>query len=247
MSVVPKVTTLEAVMRRTVTYLFALAFLRVPVHLAGCDKARELIDTVKKAGKPDEPPKRSGGVEKADVKADVKTDAKKVAIIVAHDGYEDSEFKVSMKKFEEAGFTVEVVSLFLAPATGALGGKTAVDLTLNEAAGKVGEYDAVVLIGGPGSTVYHNDKTAHKMVKEAVKSGKVVAAICLAPFTLSNAGVLGGVKATVWTGGRFTTEAFMKGGAFYRDEPVVVDGKLVTANGPPAAKQFAAEIVKLLK
>jgi protease I len=76
---------------------------------------------------------------------------------------------------------------------------------------------------------------------------KVVGAICLAPFTLGYAGVLKGRRATAWTGGRFTPGMLAAEGALFRDESVVVDENLITANGPDAARAFAKAVVATLK
>jgi len=72
----------------------------------------------------------------------------------------------------------------------------------------------------------------------------VLAAICLAPAILAKAGILKGKKATVWEGARNKVVA---GGAAYREGPVVIDGKIITANGPSAAAQFGKSIKQLLE
>ena len=73
--------------------------------------------------------------------------------------------------------------------------------------------------------------------------GKLVASICSAGGILANAGILKGRKATV-----FPAEiALIKSkGAVYTDTGVVVDGNLVTADGPEHAKIFGEAIVKAL-
>jgi len=58
----------------------------------------------------------------------------------------------------------------------------------------IDNYDAVVFVGGGGATEYFNDSIAHKIVKESIAKGKVLAAICIAPNILANAGVLKGKK-----------------------------------------------------
>jgi protease I len=223
--------------------MLLLGVLLCPGTMSGCEKVRALIPGGE-APKPAEAKKAAAGEEKAEPSSAPK---KTAALVVAFEGYQDLEFDATRKALEDAGIVVEVVSLFAGQASGALGGKIRVDLLLEDAVKKVADYAAVVFIGGPGSTIYHEDKLAWKFAQEAVKAGKVVGAICLGPFTLANAGVLTGVKATAWTGGKFTKESFMKLGPYFREEPVVVDGKIVTADGPRASDQFAGEIVKLLK
>ena len=72
---------------------------------------------------------------------------------------------------------------------------------------------------------------------------KVVAAICVAPVTLANAGVLKDKKATVWHGeqGRLTGA-----GCTYTASSVEIDGSLITANGPTSAGEFGEAIAAAL-
>ncbi len=170
-----------------------------------------------------------------------------IALLIASEGYQDKELETARTTFVEAGFDVQVISFFGGQATGALGGETAVDKQLEDILENVEDYVAVVLIGGPGATFYHKDKKAHDFVQKAMAAEKVVGAICLAPFTLGYAGVLKGRKATAWTGGRFSPEMLAAEGALFRDESVVVDENLVTANGPDAAGAFANAVVATLK
>ena len=78
------------------------------------------------------------------------------------------------------------------------------------------------------------------------ETGKVVAAICLAPVVLARAGILKQKKATVYDSPVAVME-MKKGKAVLVGQPVVTDGRIVTANGPLAAKDFAAAVVKELK
>lgn len=169
-----------------------------------------------------------------------------VLLVIAFHGYQDKEFETTQKVLLGAGFRVDTASLQTGTAQGALEGTAAVDLTLMEAVENLDTYRAVVLIGGPGAAVFHDNETAHELVRKAAEAKLVVGAICLAPFTLAKAGVLEGLNGTVWTGGKFTVESFAKHGPLYRDEAVVVDGNIVTASGPPASAEFAEALLKLL-
>ena len=87
--------------------------------------------------------------------------------------------------------------------------------------------------------------------KDAAAKGKVIAAICWAPTILAKAGVLEGKRATVWVGddaecGMKTNEYMEKQGASCSGEGFVVDGKIVTADGPANAENFARAIEELL-
>jgi len=170
-----------------------------------------------------------------------------ILMVVAQEGYRDEELSVPRDAFEKAGFSIVVASSVAGEAKGALGGSTKVDVAIKDVTPKVKDYSAVVFVGGPGSAVLHKDKDAHDLARAAVKEKRVVGAICLGPFILAYAGVLGGVSATVWTGGKFTPEEFAKQGPLYRKGPVVTDGLFVTGDGPGASAEFADAILKLLK
>jgi len=169
---------------------------------------------------------------------------KKVLLIVAPVGFRDEEALEPKKVLEGAGHTVVVGSKGMKTAKGMLGAELAVDVELHEV--NVDDYDAVAFVGGPGASGYFNDADAHRIAQEAVEKGKILAAICIAPAILGNAGLLSGRRATIWDSGGVQIAALERSGAKYSGENVTVDGKLVTANGPAAATAFGKKIVELL-
>jgi protease I len=172
---------------------------------------------------------------------------KTVVLVIAFNGFQDREYELTRKVLEMAGAKVFVASSALGQAEGKSGLRVNTDLTLDEI--KIDEIEALVFIGGPGATEYFDNKIAHSLAKEAVEKNKVLAAICIAPEILAKAGLLNGKKATVWSSfvDRSPVEVLKRGGAIYLDQEVVVDGKIVTANGPAAAEKFGQAIVELLK
>ncbi len=174
-------------------------------------------------------------------------ETKKMAdvLLIIADNYKEEEYTNTKKVLEDAGLTSETASSVANPKSTA--GKTvAADVTLDKV--DVSQYKAVVFIGGPGATVYLNDQNALKIAQEAVNQDKILAAICIAPVILANAGVLDGKKATVWDAGdRQTISKIEAKGAVFTDEKVVQDGKIITANGPAAATEFGKTIANVLK
>lgn len=131
-------------------------------------------------------------------------------------------------------------------AIGADGGEAKVDMLIDDV--EIDNFHAVVFIGGPGCLKYLDNNSSYRLIKEAVFAGKVLASICISPVVLAKAGVLEGKKATVWSSpldesGIKTLEDY---GALYYNQPVVVDGKIITANGPASAKEFAQMIIRVL-
>ncbi len=167
---------------------------------------------------------------------------KKILMVLAHDRYRDEEYEEPRKVFEEEGAEVMVASSALGEARGKLGGKAPVDILLDEV--KVADYEAVVFVGGPGSDEYFHNPQALALVKETFKAGKVIAAICIAPATLANAGILKNKRVTAFP----SVESDLKaGGANYTGNPVERDGRIITAAGPEAATEFGETIVAALQ
>lgn len=167
-----------------------------------------------------------------------KLSGKKVLMIIAKDGFRDEEYQKPRDILEREGAKITVASSTKEIAKGMLGAKVKPDMLISEV--KSSDYDAVIFVGGMGSTEYWNNETAHKVAKESYEQNKLVSAICLAPVTLLNAGILKGRKATV-----FSSEAntLKLAGVNYTGKKVEVDGKVITGNGPESAVEFANAIV----
>ena len=102
------------------------------------------------------------------------------------------------------------------------------------------DYDAIILPGGmPGSNNLYASQALKEIVKDFAQTGKLVSAICAAPFILGQLGILEGKKATCFPG--FEDKLT---GAEFIDVPVVCDGNVITARGMGAAIDFALAIVE---
>lgn len=166
----------------------------------------------------------------------------KVLIIIAPNNFRDEELLEPKRLFEAGGFKVTIASKGVSTATGMLGAKVKVDLDISSI--KPSDYDAVVFVGGAGAKIYFNDPVALSIAKEAVKSHKVVGAICIAPSILANAGLIKGKKATSFPSEKSNLELKE---AVYSSSDVVTDSKIVTACGPAASGEFGKAIIKILK
>ncbi|MBM3237105.1 DJ-1/PfpI family protein [Candidatus Poribacteria bacterium] len=169
-------------------------------------------------------------------------DGKRVLMIIAYQNFRDEELLQPKGLLEKQGATVTLASSQLGVASGMLGAKATVDILVKDV--KVSDYNAVIFVGGSGADEYWDDATAQAIVTETVNTGKLLCAICIAPVTLAKAGVLKGKRATVFSSERGKLEAE---GAIYTGKNVEVDGKIITANGPNAAAEFARAIMKALQ
>jgi len=171
---------------------------------------------------------------------------KKIAMIIAFRDFRDAEYFIPKEILEKAGAEVKTVSDKLGIAIGADGGDTQVDLLISNLNPK--DFDAIIFIGGPGSLEHLDNETSYKVARETIGQDKVLGSICISPVILAKAGVLSGKRATVWSSSldRGPVKILEEKGATYVDENVVVDGKLITANGPAAAKEFGQKILEVL-
>jgi protease I len=166
---------------------------------------------------------------------------KKAVMVIAHDGFRDEELFTPKEILEKNSIEVKVASTDLSPAKGMLGAKVNPDMLVSDI--NVMDFDAIVFIGGIGANQYWDDPTAQQLAEDFFSTGRVVAAICIAPVTLANAGILKGKRATVWSSeaGQLTAAQ-----ANYTGRPVEKDGNIITASGPQAAREFGEDLLRAL-
>ncbi|MCF7836351.1 DJ-1/PfpI family protein [Candidatus Gracilibacteria bacterium] len=168
---------------------------------------------------------------------------KHALIIIAPENFRDEELFVPQKILEEAGITTTIASREAGTCRGKLGGTAKAVIGLNQI--NVEDFDAVIFVGGPGSSIYFDDPAAHLITQKAVAANKVLAAICAAPSILAQAGVLKNRKATVFPDSSYE-EILTKNEAILTRENLESDGKIITANDAPMAEEFGEKIVGLL-
>ena len=162
----------------------------------------------------------------------------KVLMIVAPQEFRDEEYLHPREELEKTGAEITVASLTTDECTGRFGAKVTPDTTIDQV--NADDFDAVIFVGGGGSEVYFDNNTALGIARKFANKGKVASAICIAPMILANAGLLDGRKATAYEHEKEIENA----GGEYTGNPVEVDGNIITANGPDAARDFGKEIAK---
>ena len=170
-----------------------------------------------------------------------KLQGKKILMIIASQNFRDEELLKPRDLFIKEGMEIILASSSLETSRGMLGATVKPDILINNI--KVEDFEAIIFVGGTGASEYWNNPIAHKIVKEAVSLNKLICAICIAPVTLANAGILDKKKATVF---RSEVKAIKKKGAIYTGKAVEVDGNIITAEGPQAAEEFGKIIINLL-
>lgn len=166
---------------------------------------------------------------------------KKIVFVVAPEVFRDEEYIEPKTILEAAGVEVTTASTVVGEIYGKIKIKAQSQMLAKDI--RVKDFDGIFFVGGGGASVYFEDKTIHNIAKQFYDSDKIVSAICIAPVILANAGLLQNKKATVFPDG---ADALLQNGAIYTGKDVEVDGKIVTGNGPQAAKHFAEELLKIL-
>jgi protease I len=170
-------------------------------------------------------------------------------MVIAPQGFKDQEYFEPKEILQNNSIEVTTASLQIGVAIGSEGKKTNIDVAtdyLLKDKEKLQEYEAVVFIGGGGMAKLVSEPKFIELAQEFNKMSKIVAAICVAPVLLANAGILKNKKVTVFPD-QESIDTVVNSGAEYDGGELVVDGNIVTASGPKAAYKFGMELVRLLK
>jgi len=169
-----------------------------------------------------------------------KTSRGRVAIL-AENGYQEMELWVPFYRLEEEGYEPVVV----APRAGSYESKCGYPVVAKVAADAIDRDSlrGVVIPGGWAPDKLRMDDGVLKLVQTLFEKDRVVAAICHAGWVLASAGVARGRRMTCYEAIR---DDMVHAGAEYVDEPVVVDGNLITSRKPGDIPVFCAALVAAL-
>jgi protease I len=171
---------------------------------------------------------------------------KRIAFLTANEGVEEVELTGPWQAVVDAGHQPEL----LAPDDGEVqlfqhldkSSTQQVDRAVGQAS--AADFDALVLPGGVANPdALRMDEAAVALIRDFVDSGKPVAAICHAPWTLVEAGSVKGRRITSWPS--LQTDVRNAGGDWV-DEEVVVDGNLITSRKPDDLKAFSQALIDAL-
>lgn len=172
---------------------------------------------------------------------DIKT--AKILIMSTH-GFEQSELETPLNKLRDVGATVHVATLDGQEIRGwdksDLGRSVPADLRIADA--DAADYDALVLPGGQiNPDLLRVEHDAVDLVRAFEHSGKIIAAICHAPWLLIEAGIIKGREATSYSS--ISTDV-KNAGAEWIDAPVVVSERIITSRNPDDLDAFVQTIIE---
>jgi 4-methyl-5(b-hydroxyethyl)-thiazole monophosphate biosynthesis len=164
---------------------------------------------------------------------------KKNVLVPIANGIEEIEAVTIIDVLRRAGIGVRVTSIEDREIIAANGVKIVADSAFIDEV--LEDYDAIIL---PGGTEGAKRFFAHTALTEAIKNFAqkqlLVAAICASPgIVLGGIGVLDNKKATGYP-------SFKKNIPHYVDDKVVVDGNIITSQGPGTAVAFALQLAEIL-
>ncbi|KQN91607.1 peptidase C56 [Sphingomonas sp. Leaf67] len=169
-------------------------------------------------------------------------------LILAADGFEESELFDPRQALLDAGAQVTLASIRTDPIQGVVNDSEKArtitpDLTLEDV--DTEQFDALLLPGGVGNPdKMRMEERAVEIVSEFMDDDKIVAAICHAPWLLVEADVVDGRRVTSWPSVRTDLE---NAGAEVVDQEVVIDGNLITSRMPDDIPAFSKAMIDALE
>ena len=162
-----------------------------------------------------------------------------IALVEAE--YEDLELWYPVLRLREEGAEVVVAGLGAPSYTGKYGLVAEPDAHVDDL--HMADFDGILVVGGWAPDKLRRSEKVLELVRQADAAGKLLGVICHGGWVPASAGVLKGRTMTCTVGIR---DDVMNAGATYVDEPVVVDGNLVTARRPPDLPEYGAALVEAL-
>lgn len=159
------------------------------------------------------------------------------ALVPMADGTEEMEAVIVIDTLRRAKWEVVAAGMKKGIITASRGVKIVPDAAWNEI--DPSTFDMIIVPGGAkGVGCLLKEERLHEAIRKLHRAGKIVAAVCAGPLVLQQAGVLAGRKATC-----HPDDAMMIVQAQWVNEPVVIDGNIVTSQGAGTCFKFALAII----
>ncbi|MDX2215610.1 MAG: DJ-1/PfpI/YhbO family deglycase/protease [Oculatellaceae cyanobacterium bins.114] len=171
------------------------------------------------------------------------TRKKRVAILIEQH-VEDVEFQIPYNALHKAGAEVVVLGSRVNEEYKGKQGKLSIkaDGTTTEA--RAQDFDAIIIPGGFAPDKMRTNMKTVRFVQDAMTQSVWVAAVCHGPQVLIEGDLLKGKEAT---GFRAIRKDMQNAGAEFVDQPLVVDGNLITSRRPGDLPIFTTAILQVLE
>ena len=167
---------------------------------------------------------------------------KRVAILIEN-GVEDVEFQIPYKAIKMADMEVVVLGSRTNETYKGKQGKLSIQADATTTEARPEEFDAVIIPGGMAPDRMRTNPNTVRFVQQAKQQGKLIAAVCHGPQVLIEGDLLKGKNATGFMAIRKDME---NAGTNYINEPLVVDGNLITSRQPSDLAIFTTAILSRL-
>lgn len=166
----------------------------------------------------------------------------KRAVVLAEDMYEDPELWYPYYRLQEAGAEVVIVGPQAKTYESKHGYPARATLSADEV--KADDVDAVIVPGGFAPDRLRRYEPILDLLRAVSDKGGIIAAICHAAWVPISAGIVKGKRATCVSA---IKDDLINAGATYVDEPVVVDGNLITSRTPADLPYWLPAIIGALE
>ena len=157
------------------------------------------------------------------------------------DVYEDLELWYPKLRLEEAGYALKCAAPEIKTYAGKHGYPATSDLLLKDANSQ--DFCGLLIPGGFMPDKLRRDSKVLSLTREFFEQGKLVAFICHGGWIPISAKILQGKRVTGSLGIKDDLE---NAGGIWVNEPVVVDGNLISSRTPKDCAAFGAAMVKFL-
>lgn len=158
--------------------------------------------------------------------------------VLLGEGFEEVEAVTPVDVLRRCGAAVQTAGIGGLDIKGAHGIRVRADCAVEDI--DRAALEMIVIPGGLGGVASINgSETALAAIQNAWEDGKYVAAICAGPTVLAGLHISDGRKVTSYPG-----TGSQMGSADYREDEVVVDGRLITSRGPGTALAFALKLAE---
>jgi protease I len=168
-------------------------------------------------------------------------DMQKTLLAFLDDVYEDLELWYPKLRLEEAGYGMRLAAESLKTYTGKHGYPATADALISQVASQ--DFLGLLIPGGFMPDKLRRDPKVLALTREFFEQGKMVAFICHGGWIPISAKILAGKRVT---GSRGIKDDLENAGGIWVDEPVVIDGQLISSRTPKDLPPFAAAMVKFL-